>query len=104
MKKKPKKSKEFDESREFGAVLEKIYSDIKIISEGQSVLRDKLDATMGMVAKNVENITMLNIRTSGIKDDLTKMNGKLTHIEEDLRIIKSEFNKRLTLLEASSHK
>ncbi|MCX5703948.1 MAG: hypothetical protein NT066_05625 [Candidatus Omnitrophica bacterium] len=100
MKKEPK-DKEHNKDREFSVILEKIHSEIKVIIEGQNALRDKLDSTMGMVAKNREDITMLNIRTGGIKDDLTKMNGKLAQIEEDIRIIKSDFSKRLTALEAS---
>jgi len=55
---------------------------------------------MGMVAKNREDIAMLNLRVSGIKDDLTKMNGKLAKIEEDIRIIKTDFNQRLIHLES----
>ena len=100
MKKGPK-NKEYNKGREFAVILEKIHSEIKVIIEGQNSLRDKLDGTMGMVAKNREDITMLNIKTDGIKDDLTKMNGKLTQIGEDIRIIKSDFGKRLTTLEAS---
>ena len=80
MKKENNKPKEFSKSREFSVVLEKIYSEIKIIGEGQSAIRDKLDSTMGMVAKNTEDITMVNIRLSGLKDDFTKMNGKLAKI------------------------
>jgi peptidoglycan hydrolase CwlO-like protein len=94
------KGKESNKDREFAVILEKIYSEIKVIVEGQGALRDKLDSTMGMVAKNREDITMLNIRVSGIKDDLTKMNGKLAQIEEDIRILKTDFAKRLTRLEA----
>ena len=100
MKKKINKSKEFDREREFAVILEKIHSEIKVITEGQAALRDKLDATMGMVAKNSEDITMLNLRVSGIKDDLTKISGKLAKIEEDIRVIKTDFDKRLTHLEA----
>lgn len=100
MKKTTKKNKEFDSEREFAVILEKIYSEIKVISEGQISLRDKLDSTMGMVAKNREDITMLNMRVSGIKDDLTKMNGKLAKIEEDIATIKSNFDQRLPRLEA----
>jgi len=100
MKKKINKSKEFDREREFAVILEKIHSEIKVITEGQAALRDKLDATMGMVAKNSEDITMLNLRISGIKDDLTKISGKLAKIEEDIRVIKTDFDKRLTHLEA----
>ena len=62
MKKKINKSKEFDREREFAVILEKIHSEIKVITEGQAALRDKLDATMGMVAKNSEDITEISIR------------------------------------------
>jgi hypothetical protein len=100
MKKESKKNPEYNKDREFGVILEKIHSDIQIISEGQSLLRDKLDSTMGMVAKNTEDITMVNIRLSGIKDDLNRINGKLAKIEEDITLIKGDFGKRLTRLEA----
>ena len=100
MKKEINKPKKFDNEREFAVILEKIYSEIKIISEGQTALRDKLDSTMGMVAKNTEDITMLNLRVSNVKDELAKMNGKLAKIEEDIRVIKTDFGKRLTHLEA----
>lgn len=100
MKKETKKLKEFDKDREFAVILEKVHSGIELLGEGQDALRDKLDSTMGMVAKSREDITTLNIRTAGIKDDLTRMNGKLAKIEEDVRIIKEDFSKRLTHLEA----
>ena len=99
MKKETNKPKKFDNEREFAVILEKIYSEIKIISEGQTALRDKLDSTMGMVAKNTEDITMLNLRVSNVKDELAKMNGKLAKIEEDIRVIKTDFGKRLIHLE-----
>ena len=102
MKKNTGKLKEFDKDREFGVILEKIYSEVKVISEGQSLLRDNLDSTMGMVAKNREDTTMINIKTSGIKDELTKINGKLSKIEQDIMIIKSDFGKRLTELEEAA--
>jgi hypothetical protein len=89
-----KESKD-NKGRQFAVILEKIYSEIKLINEGQSILTDKLNATMGMVAKNSEAITLLDIRTSGIKDDITKMNGKLSHIEEIIRSL----DKRLSAVE-----
>ena len=95
-----KKTKEFDAARETGVMLEKIYNEIKIISEGQASLRDKLDATMGMVAKSREDITMLTINISTIKDELTRINGKIAKIDADIAVIKNDFGKRLTHLEA----
>ena len=100
MKKESKKTPEYNKDREFGVILERIHSDINIIAEGQNLLRDKLDSTMGMVAKNTEDITMLNINVSAIKTDLTKINGKLAKIEEDITLIKTDFGKRLIRLEA----
>jgi peptidoglycan hydrolase CwlO-like protein len=94
------KGKEFSKDREFAVILEKIHSEIKVISEGQSLLRDKLDSTMGMVAKNREDITMLVLRVSGIKEDINRIDGKLAKIEEDIMTIKTDFGKRLTHLEA----
>lgn len=98
--KKINKTDEFSKGREFAVILEKIYTEIKVISEEQAALREKADITMGMVAKNTEDITMLNISMSVLKGDLLKINGKLAKIEEDIRIIKSDFGKRLTHLEA----
>jgi predicted translin family RNA/ssDNA-binding protein len=94
------KTDEFSKGREFAVILEKIYTDIKALGEGQAVLRDKMDTTIGMVAKNTEDVTMLNLSMSVVKSDLTKISGKLAKIEEDIRIIKSDFDKRLTHLEA----
>ena len=90
--------------REFGVILEKIHSEIKIIAESQSLIRDKLDSTMGRVAKHVEDITMLNINVSGIRDDITKIYGKLAKIEDDISLIKSDFGKRISHLEEISLK
>lgn len=97
---KEKANKEYNKNREFGVILEKVYSEVKIIAEGQSGLRDKLDSTMGMVAKNTEDITLLRILADNAKHELSKINGKLAKIEDDLRIIKEDFSKRLTRLEA----
>ena len=94
------KGKEFSKDKGFGVILEKIYGEIKVLGEGQTVLRDKLDSTMGMVAKNCEDITMLNISVSGIKYELTKMNGKLAKIEIDIASIKTDLTQRISRLEA----
>jgi hypothetical protein len=92
--------------REFGVILEKIYSEFKIFGEGLAGLREKVDTTMGMVAKTREDITMLNMRTDGIKSDINKISGKLVQIEEDIRMIKNDirtikedFGKRIAHLE-----
>jgi predicted translin family RNA/ssDNA-binding protein len=94
------KSKEFSKGREFAVVLEKIYTEIKVISEGQTALREKLDSAIGMIAKNTEDITMVKLQIFAMKDDITKINGKLAKLEEDIRVIKSDFGSRLTRLEA----
>ena len=93
--KKETKGKAINKDREFAVILEKVYSEIKVIAEGQSALRDKLDSAVGMVAKNTEDITMLNLNVSVIKGDITKINGKLAHIEESIR----SFDKRVSALE-----
>ncbi len=98
--KKPKPAKTAFTATEVGALIEDLRSRFKVFGEKLNSVDDKLDATMGMVAKNREDITMLNLRTIGIKGDITKINGKLAKIEEDLRIIKTDFDKRLTRLEA----
>jgi predicted translin family RNA/ssDNA-binding protein len=98
--KKINKSDEFSKGREFAVILEKIYTEIKVISEGQAALREKVDTSIGMIAKNTEDITMFNLSMSIVKNDLAKMNGKLAKMEEDIRIIKSDFDKRLSELEA----
>ena len=109
MKKPANKTREHNSDREFAVVLEKIYAEFKTFGEGLAGIKDKLDSTMGMVAKNMEDITMLNIRSDVVKNDVTKINGKLAQIEEDIRIIKNDtrsikedikvFDKRLTHLE-----
>jgi hypothetical protein len=100
MKKETKKTNDKNKDREFGVILERIYSEIKVLSEGHGLLNDKMDATMGMVAKSKEDITMLTIRMSRVTDDLLKISGKLAKIEEDIAAIKIDFNKRLSRLEA----
>jgi uncharacterized membrane protein len=101
MKKETKKTKEFSKERKFTVILEKVYAEIKLMGEGQNAIKDKLDSAMGMIARNTEDITMLNMSVSVIKSDITKINGKLAQIEEDLRLVKNEFGKRLTQLETA---
>ena len=112
--------KTFFKDREFSIILEKIYGEIKTIHEGQDLIKDKLDSTTDRTGKNFESITRLDMNVSFMKDDMTKMNGKLskmeddifkmksdisgingrlTNIEADVRIIKTDFGKRLTHLE-----
>ena len=101
MKKETKKSKATFTSTEVGVIVEDLRSQFGIFGDKLKALDDKLDSTMGMVAKNTEDITMLNLNVSVIKSDLTKINGKLAKIEQDVGVIKSDFGKRLTALETS---
>lgn len=100
MKRETKKSKSEFTATEVGVLIEDLKSQFRVFGDKLKGLEDKLDSTMGMVAKNREDITMLNINVSVIKDELTKINGKLAKIEEDIRIIKADFGKRLSRLEA----
>jgi septation ring formation regulator EzrA len=106
MKKKATKPDTFT-AREVTVLLEDIRGQFKLFSEKLTAMDDKLDSTMGMVAKNREDFTMLDLKVTGVKgkitdieEELIKINGKLAKIEDDLRIVKSEFGKRLTALEA----
>jgi len=108
MKKETKKSKTEFSGTAVGALIENLESQFRVFGEKLGTLEDKLDSTMGMVAKNREDITMLNIKTDGIKNDINKLSGKFVQIEEDIRVIKSDvrsikddFGKRLTHLEAT---
>lgn len=109
MKKDSKREKTTFTAREVAVLIEELRSQFRVFGEGQSALRDKVDTIMGMVAKNCEDIVMLNMRTDGIKTDINKINGKLVQIEEDIRIIKNDirsikediktFDKRISHLE-----
>lgn len=101
MKKETKKSKSEFTATEVGALIEDLRSNFRVFGDKLKGLEDKLDSTMGMVAKNTEDITMLNINVMVIKSDLTKIKGKLAKIEEDILVIKCDFSKRVTALEAS---
>ena len=130
------KTEEFSRDREFSVILERIDSNIKVIMEGQDIMRSDLNATKNMVAKNTEAITMLDMRLSkveadikelksdvhqlkadvaqlktdvaelradfnGMKADMKNVDARLTKIENDVAVIKTDFVKRLTHLEAT---
>ena len=108
MKKELKKSKTAFTATEVGVLIEGLRSQFRVFGEKLKTLEDKIDTTMGMVAKNTEDITFLKITGEGSKYELTKINGKLAQIEsrlakveEDMGVFRSDFGKRLTALEVS---
>jgi septation ring formation regulator EzrA len=100
MKKEPHKDKTTMTAREVAVLVEDFRSQFRTFGEKLKSIDDKLDSTMGMVAKNTEDITWLRMLYETTKQDITKISGKLAKIEEDLRIIKEDFSKRLTNLES----
>jgi len=87
--------------REFAVILEKVYSEIKTLGEGQSALSEKLDGITGMVAKNTEDISWqkleLGMKYDKINTELNKINGKLVRIEDNLKAS----DKRISHLETA---
>ena len=77
-------------TQQVAVLLEDINGKFDLLADGQKLLKEKLDATMGRVATHVEDITMINIRVSGIKDDTHKINGKLATMETDISALKSD--------------
>ena len=88
-------------AREVATLIEDLHTKFGTVAEQLESLADKVDATMGMVADNKQTLTMHGIRLSGIEDEMKKIKGKLVKIEDDVRVIKSDFGKRLTHLEVS---
>ena len=90
MKKEIKKDREFSREREFTVVLEGLRSEFKTFGEGLNSVKNKLDATNGKVAQILEDATMFRLSMYAMKDDITKMNGKLAVMEDDIRVIKTD--------------
>lgn len=104
MKKEPnKKPKEFSNNREFGVILEKIYSEIKVIAEGQKTLKDKFDMLFEEFGKQKEGIFLIKADIRIIKSDIHQLKENVEVIKFDIGEIKESFkdhSKRLTHLEA----
>ncbi|MFH1645631.1 MAG: hypothetical protein ABIB11_04340 [Candidatus Omnitrophota bacterium] len=73
-----------------GALIERLEGQFKLFGEKLDSLGDKLDSTNGMVARNKEDVTMINLNVSGIKHDITKINGKMAIMENDIRVMKTD--------------
>ena len=81
-------TKEFSSDREFAVILEKVYSEIKVIVEGQSALKDKFDMLFEEFGRQKEEIFIIKTDVRVIKTDTAKIkenlkgHGKqLTHLE-----------------------
>ena len=64
-------------TREVAVLIEDLRSQFRIFGEKLKSMDDKLDSTIGMVAKNTEDITWLKMLSDGTKQEITKINGKL---------------------------
>ena len=75
------KSKEFSKDREFGVILEKIHSDIKIIIEDLTTVKNKLNATFDEVGRQKEDIYIIRTDIAEIKTLLKSHDKRLSALE-----------------------
>ena len=87
-----KKDKELTKNPTLAAVMTRINFQFDSLAKGQEKILDKLDTTNGMVSNNTKDITMLKVEKYGMADDITKINGKLAKIEDDIRVMKTDIS------------
>lgn len=94
---KKKESKEFDREREFTVILERIYSEVKTVSEGQDDLRSKFKMLFEEFGHQKEGIFIIKADTGVMKKDIGVMKKDIVEIKESVK----SHEKRLSLLETS---
>lgn len=114
MKKNPKKEKTTFTAREVAVLVEDFRSQFRVFGEGQKALREEFNgmkiAFKGL-NKGVERIDLRLIKVEedvgNLKgmvakntEDITAINTRLGHIEQDIGLIKEDFGKRVSILEA----
>jgi len=84
MKKRAEKNDKFS-STEVGTLIEQLRSEFKVFGEGLKDLREKFDTLAGMVANHEEKSIWSRLEINAIKERLTKIDGKLARIEDNLK-------------------
>ena len=82
------------EDREFAVILEKIYSEIRILSEDHRSLKEKVNSIFEMAGKNREDIETIK---PAIKQILTEL--RLIRDELKAKVGHKEFEERVASLE-----
>ena len=94
------KGKESTKGREFAVILEKIYSEIKIIGEDLSTFKKRVDSMFEELGSQKEGIFIIKADIRIMKSDVQVLKEDVSKIKTDIAEIKTDFGKRLTHLEA----
>lgn len=78
-----KKYKKQSKTRHSGVILERIEHKIDLLSESQTGMKEKLDATFEMVGELSEDMTM-------VKDDIKILRGDVSVLKKDVATMKGD--------------
>lgn len=78
------------EIRELGVKIESVEHKVDLLSENQTVMKKKLDATFEMVGELSEDITT-------VKDDIKILRDDVSMVKEDVKSIKGELKKKVDM-------